>query len=106
MITLPGRTPIEACDLSGPSGELLPVKYRMRGSSPFSHLMGQAVVPAGPLLNVGVPRVRSRSGWRCGVLQAAPASATTGSQVRGADPIRSAPFFPPGSKDSSSAAAP
>jgi uncharacterized protein (TIGR04141 family) len=50
-ITLPGRTAIEACDLFGPRGQLVHVKRRKGGSSPLSHLIGQAAVSAGLLLN-------------------------------------------------------
>ncbi|MEA2370420.1 MAG: hypothetical protein QOH12_814 [Solirubrobacteraceae bacterium] len=50
-ITLPGRTAIEACDLFGPGGELVHVKRRKGGSGPLSHLIGQAAVSAGLLLN-------------------------------------------------------
>jgi len=50
-ITLPGRTPIEACDLFGPAGQLVHVKRRKGGSSPLSHLIGQAAVSASLLLN-------------------------------------------------------
>lgn len=50
-IRLPGRTPIEACDLFGPGGQLVHVKRRKGGSSPLSHLIGQAAVSADLLLN-------------------------------------------------------
>lgn len=48
-IRLPGRTPIEACDLFGSAGQLIHVKRRKGGSGPLSHLIGQAVV-SGELL--------------------------------------------------------
>lgn len=50
-IRLPGRTAIEACDLFGPGGQLIHVKRRKGGSSPLSHLIGQAAVSADMLLD-------------------------------------------------------
>jgi uncharacterized protein (TIGR04141 family) len=50
-IKLPNRSPIEACDLFSGSGHLVHVKRRKGGSSPLSHLIGQASVSATLLLD-------------------------------------------------------
>lgn len=78
-ITLPGRTPIEACDLFGPGGQLVHVKRRKGGSSPLSHLIGQAAVSADLLLD--------EPDFRTG-LRARLAAARPGFEQHLQDPVR------------------
>jgi uncharacterized protein (TIGR04141 family) len=51
LITLPGRTAVEPCDLFSDAGHFVHVKRRKGGSGPLSHLIGQASVSADLLLD-------------------------------------------------------
>lgn len=80
-IRLPGRTAIEACDLFGLGGQIIHVKRRKGGSSPLSHLIGQAAVSADLLLD----EPQFRAGMRARLAAARP-----GFEQYLADPIRAA----------------
>jgi uncharacterized protein (TIGR04141 family) len=46
LIRIDGQSAIEACDLFSSEGHFIHVKHRKGGSSPLSHLFGQALVSA------------------------------------------------------------